>query len=111
MLAATEACTDTGVLPHHFGNETVDIVGPREVVPVTAVIREDDVALSIEASGECDRRQFLADAGVGRASELARGKQAQQFLFDRANQASLIEFTAVLHGSVEFAVNALQHDG
>src|SRR6185437_913906 len=86
VLASADATARTAALAHDFGNETLDVVRPGEIVAVAAVVREDDVAAAVQGACQRDGRELLADAGMSRPRELAGGEQLQETLLDDADQ-------------------------
>ena len=101
MLAAALAAADAGHPAHDLAEEAVDVVRESEVMAVTAVVREDDVAGGIEMVDDTDRVRLLADVRVGRPDELPQREQLEERLLEPPDEN---------HSPVELAQRCAGHD-
>ncbi len=86
VLAPALAAARSGRLPHHLGEQPERVVCEGEVVPVTAVVGEDDVALRSEVIDDPDRVRLLADVRVRRPHQLPLGEEVEQRLLEAADE-------------------------
>src|SRR5262249_30840566 len=82
VLAAADARAHARARPHDLRDQALDVIRPGDEVAMAAMVREDDVALVIEALRKEHGRQLLPDAGMRRAGDLALREQGQQPLLD-----------------------------
>jgi hypothetical protein len=74
VLTAADPPANARPTPHHFGDESFHIAGPGDEVTMAAMIGKNDVALAIKAVGQHHCGQFLADARMSSAGDLALGE-------------------------------------
>jgi hypothetical protein len=86
VLAPALAAARAGRLAHDLAEQAEGVVREREVVPVAAVVREDDVALGIEVIDDPDRVRLLSDVGVRRPDELALREQVEKRLLEAPDE-------------------------
>jgi hypothetical protein len=82
MLASPDAAAYGTLSPHDLGEQALWIAAMSQVMTMTTMVAEDEVALSERGQGYRD--VLLSDAGVRRAAQLTLGEHLQQHFFEPA---------------------------
>src|ERR1700761_7691 len=84
MLAAAASPADPGFAPHDLGKESFIVAGAGQVMPVAAMIAEDDVPGS-QMLGQRYASPFLSDTCVNGSEQATFAEQLQQPLLKHSN--------------------------
>jgi hypothetical protein len=96
VLAAADAATGACAFTHQFRNQSADIFGEGEIVPMAAVVAENEIS-GQQLPRKSHRRELLAYGGVDGAIEITLGKKFQELLLDPSDEQGFLNGLVVKH--------------